>query len=146
MFRRTTLVATAGVLASGLTALAQPTEAFVSQADGLEWGPCPAFMPEGCQIAVLQGDPAQPNADIFFRLPGGATAARHWHHSAERMVLVEGDLEVTYDGQEPVVLTPGTYAYGPAEKPHVATCRSAEPCLLFIAFEGPVDAIEGAPQ
>jgi uncharacterized RmlC-like cupin family protein len=36
---------------------------------------------------------------------------------------------------------PGSYAYGPAGMPHRADCRSKEPCTLFIAFEGPVDAV-----
>lgn len=112
----------------------------------LQWVACPDFLPEGCQIAVLQGDPAQPNADIFFRLPAGAVADRHWHRSAERMVLVSGELQVDYDGHEPEVLRPGTYAYGPAERPHSAECRSAEPCVLFIAFEEPVDAMPGEPE
>jgi hypothetical protein len=77
-------------------ALAQPEQAFTRQADdpALEWADCPGFMPEGCGLAVLQGDPGQRNADIFFRLPGGATAIRHWHSSAERMVLVSGQMRV----------------------------------------------------
>lgn len=106
----------------------------------LEWAPCPEFMPEGCQLAVLQGNAAEPNADIFFRLPGNSKAPHHWHTSAERMVLVTGKMEVDYDGQAPVILNPGTYAYGPPELPHTATCLSDEPCTLFIAFEEPVDA------
>lgn len=112
----------------------------------IEWGGCPDFMPEGCQIGVLHGNPAEPNADIFFRVPGGAEIARHWHNSPERMVLVTGEMGVTYDGQDPVVLEPGTYAYGPAKKPHSATCRSSDPCTLFIAFVDPVDALAGAPE
>jgi len=94
---------------------------------------------------VLQGDPGRHNADVFFRLPGNTKAARHWHASAERMVLLTGELHIDYDGQAPVVMWPGTYAYGPAKLPHAAECRSAEPCILFIAFEEPVDAIEGEP-
>lgn len=112
----------------------------------LDWGPCPDFMPEGCGVAVLQGDPEEPNADIFFRLPGNSTADRHWHSSAERMVLVSGELHVDYDGQDPVVMRPGTYAYGPPELPHVAECRSADPCILFIAFEEPVDVLPGGAE
>ncbi|TVP53039.1 MAG: cupin domain-containing protein [Halomonadaceae bacterium] len=108
----------------------------------LEWGPCPEFMPEGCSLAVLQGDPEDHNADVFFRLPGNSTAPHHWHTSAERMVLVAGEMEVDYDGQDPVTLTPGTYAYGPPRLPHVTHCTSAEDCVLFIAFEESVDAIE----
>ena len=118
-------------------------QAFIRTADdpGLQWGPCPDFMPPGCELAVLQGDPGKHNADIFFKLPGNTTAARHWHTSAERMVLVSGELHVDYDGQEPVVMSPGTYAYGPAKLPHGAACRSSDPCVLFIGFEEPVDAI-----
>ncbi len=48
---------------------------------------------------------------------------------------------VQYDGQEAIILTPGTYAYGPPQLPHSAICQSEEPCVLFIAFEEPVDAI-----
>lgn len=65
----------------------------------------------------------------------------HWHSSAERMVLVAGELPVTYDGQEAAILKPGTYAYGPAKRPHSGLCASSAPCVLFIAFESPVDAV-----
>lgn len=111
----------------------------------LQWGPCPDFLPEGCAISVLHGDPAQPNADVFFKVPGNSTLARHWHSSPERMVLVAGELQVTYDGHDPATLKPGTYAFGPARLPHSARCASSEPCVLAIAFEGPVDAHEGEP-
>ena len=112
---------------------------------GLKWGGCPDFMPKGCEIAVLHGDPARNNADAFFKVPANAVIPRHWHTSAERMVLVAGEMHVTYDGQPTAVLKPGTYAYGPARMPHSATCGAAGPCVLFIAFETPVDAVAGAP-
>jgi quercetin dioxygenase-like cupin family protein len=107
----------------------------------IKWGPCPDFLPKGCQIGVLHGDPAKPNVDIFFKVPGKSRIAAHKHTSAERMVLVQGELQVTYEGQKPVTLKRGTYAYGPAELVHEAVCLSAEPCVLFIAFEQPLDAI-----
>lgn len=109
-------------------------------ASGLEWGPCPPIFPDGCQIAVLHGNPAQPNADIFLRVPGGYRIPTHTHSSAERMVLVEGQLNVRYKGAQAEQLTPGEYAYGPAKLPHEASCLGEGPCTLFIAFEGPVDA------
>ena len=113
--------------------------AIAAAATDLKWGACPAGMPEGCQIAVLHGDPAQPNSDILLQVPAGAAIAPHWHSSAERMMLVSGQLAVKYQGAAEATLLPGTYAYGPARLPHRADCRSAEPCTLFIAFEGPVD-------
>ncbi len=108
----------------------------------LKWGACPPFLPIGCSVAVLHGDPSQPNADIFLKLPGKSTIIEHTHTSAERMVLILGELHVTYGSQPTSVLRPGTYAYGPAKMPHKATCASSTPCVLFIAFESPVD---GAP-
>lgn len=111
----------------------------------LQWGGCPDFMPKGCEIAVLHGDPAKSNADVFFKVPANAAIPRHWHTSPERMVLVAGELHVTYDGHATAVLRPGTYAYGPARMPHKAACGDAGPCVLFIAFESPVDAVAGAP-
>jgi len=121
------------------TGAGEPALARKATDPDLTWGPCPDVFPPGCQIAVLHGDPAQPNADIFFKVQGRYAIPHHWHSSAERMVLVGGELHVTYDGQATVELKPGMYAYGPAQAPHRAECRSAEPCVLFIAFEGPVD-------
>ena len=114
----------------------------------IEWGPCPEFIPAGCRIAVLQGNPAEHNADIFFKLPPGTRVPHHWHTSAERMVLVSGELHVTYDGHETTVLRTGMYAYGPAKLPHKAYCAEGAPCVLFIAFEGPLDAVpvEGSAE
>jgi quercetin dioxygenase-like cupin family protein len=106
----------------------------------LEWGRCPDFMPDGCTIAVLQGDPAKENVDVFFKVPANSDITKHWHTSAERMVLVAGELEVTYKGEAPRLLKKGSYAYGPAKKPHSAKCGDQGPCVLFIAFEEPLDA------
>jgi uncharacterized RmlC-like cupin family protein len=97
-------------------------------------------MPSGCSLSVLHGDPAKPNADVFLRIPAGATIAEHWHTSAERMILVAGELVVRYQKQAEVVLRPGMYAYGPAKLAHTASCRGSTPCVLFIAFESAVDA------
>lgn len=107
----------------------------------LKWGPCPPIFSGDCKIAVLHGDPAKPNADVFLRIGGGTALPVHRHSSAERMILVSGRLRVDYKGAPPVTLVPGSYAYGPAGAPHLAVCLSKQRCTLFIAFEGPVDAV-----
>jgi quercetin dioxygenase-like cupin family protein len=127
---------------SAVAASAQePPLALTAKDPQLKWGPCPAFLPKGCRISVLHGDPAKNNADIFLEVPASSTLPRHFHTSAERMVLVSGELHVTYDGHKTAVLKPGTYAYGPARLAHKAECRKAGPCVLFIAFESAVDAL-----
>ena len=106
----------------------------------LKWGPCPPFMPNGCEIAVLHGDPSKNNSDIFLKVDANSEIPNHWHNSAERMILISGELEVTYSGGKPQTLKVGSYAYGPAKIPHTAKCGDAGPCILFIAFEEPLDA------
>ena len=130
------------------TLAAEPALALTFKDTQLKWGPCPDFIPKGCEIAVLHGDPAKENADVFFKVPANFTIPNHWHTSAERMVLVSGELHVTYEGQPITTLKAGSYAYGPAKVPHKAVCASGAPCVLFIAFEAPVDAIpaENAAQ
>jgi len=120
---------------------AEPAIAKVADDAGLQWGGCPDFLPAGCAIAVLHGDPSKPNVDIFFKVPAKSEIPLHTHTSAERMVLVAGELQVTYEGQAAARLTPGTYAYGPAGRSHSAACVSDVPCILFIAFESPLDAV-----
>lgn len=111
----------------------------------LEWMACPEPLNfEGCMITVLNGDPAQANSDILFKMEPGTTAPKHWHTSAERMVMISGEMHVTYDGEAKQVLTAGSYAYGPAGKAHIATCVGEIPCVVFIAFEKPVDSYAGS--
>ena len=141
---QTTLLLVSGLLGSFALAKEGAQEQALTRTAGdakLAWGPCPPFLPKGCAIAVLHGDPAKDNVDVFFKVPGKSTIPLHWHTSAERMVLVAGELHVTYDGQKKAVLKPGTYAYGPAKRPHKGYCASSRPCILFIAFESPLDAV-----
>ena len=111
----------------------------------MAWGPCPAFMPKGCGLAIVHGQGDKPNADVFLKIPGKGSIPNHTHTSAERMVLVAGQMIVTYEAQKPMTVKAGSYMYGPAKMPHTATCVSAKPCILFIAFEAPVDAIPVTP-
>lgn len=144
MFRPMAAVIVSSLLLSGAAwaegAAMEPALAATHKDAGLKWGPCPPFIPKGCEIAVLHGDPSKGNADVFFKVPSGFEIPNHTHTSAERMVLVSGTLEVTYAGQPPVTLKTGSYAYGPAKLAHKATCAKGDACVLFIAFEQPVDA------
>ncbi|MBT8140745.1 MAG: cupin domain-containing protein [Gammaproteobacteria bacterium] len=107
----------------------------------LQWAPCPDFIPTGCEIAVLQGDPSKNNLDIYFKVPGDFVIPHHLHTSQERMVLVSGTLDVQYDDHEKATIKTGEYAYGPAKLPHSAYCHKGDPCVLYIGFVEPLDAM-----
>ena len=141
------------VAASSTPAVAQESarEQAISRAHNdpqLKWNPCPPVFPKGCEVTVLHGDPANGRSDVFLRTPANYTLPAHWHTSPEHMILVSGVLHVTYEGQKPSILRAGSYAYGPAKARHEARCANAGPCVLFIAFESPIDAVlaEGAPK
>jgi len=142
------VLVTAGVLVGAWAQAPAQEQAVTRSAQDaqLQWGPCPAFMPAGCGLAVLHGDSSKANADVFLRLPANAVIPEHWHTSAERMVLVAGELTVSYKGQASTVLKPGMYAYGPAKVPHSASCGAGASCVLFVAFESAVDAVPVGPS
>ncbi len=104
------------------------------------WGPCPPFMPDGCNIGVLHGDPSQSNSDVLFKVEGKSSIPNHWHNSSERMVLLSGKMTLNYKGEATQTMNVGDYAFGPAKKPHKAKCISKAPCILYIGFGEPVDA------
>jgi hypothetical protein len=71
------LVAGVVLVAAGAFAQPAPQEQAVTRSAPdplLQWGPCPAFMPPGCGLAVLHGDPAKANADVYLRIPANATS------------------------------------------------------------------------
>jgi hypothetical protein len=74
----------------------------------VDWGGCPEFRPKGCEIGVLHGDSDKKNTDIFFKVPGDFEIPLHWHTSVERMVLLSGELTVSYDNQKSETMRPGT--------------------------------------
>lgn len=134
------------LVASAASVTADPAgttgeRALGAEDERLTWSPCPPLFPPGCQIAVLQGDPSKPNADVFFRIPGGYAIPPHSHTSAEHMILVAGELDVRYQGRSAMTMKAGDYAYGPPGLPHLGHCRSETACTLFIAFDRPVDAL-----
>jgi len=133
-------------LAIGLNAqdnqLSDPETSFTTTIDNkdLKWLPAPDFFP-GCSFTILHGDISKSNLDFFFKIEANTEVVNHTHNSPERMILMSGDLEVQYEGEKPVVLKAGSYAYGPAGKPHKAKCLDNGPCVLFVAMIDPFDAV-----
>ena len=105
----------------------------------LTWVNCPDFLP--CQIASLNGELGGNNNDVFIKFPSLAEIPFHTHTSTEHMILLEGEFHTTYKGFERVVLKKGDYAFGPADLAHDGYCASKEDCVMFVAYETPIDAI-----
>jgi quercetin dioxygenase-like cupin family protein len=89
---------------------------------------------------VLSGDPAKGPSDVYLRAPAGTDLKKHWHTSAEHVVLLRGKFSVTFEDGRKASVDQGAYTLIPGGMPHSARCEGPEDCLYFIGFEKPVDA------
>lgn len=110
-------------------------------ADDADNAPMTRNISDPGQPPLIHGDLKKGNADMVATFPAGFVTRHHWHTTAERMVLLSGELHLTYDGHETMILKPGSYAYGPAKLAHTAACTRDAPCMLFIATELPFDDV-----
>ncbi len=106
---------------------------------GLEWLACPDFLP--CTFAILRGELGGNDMDIYLKFPSKAKIPFHTHTSTERMIMIQGEFETTYVGQERVILKKGDYAFGPAGLAHDGYCSSKEACVMYVGYDSPLDAV-----
>ncbi|HWQ32040.1 MAG TPA: cupin domain-containing protein [Blastocatellia bacterium] len=107
MKKHQTVIVVLGVLAAVSLSLAQTDKGRTAQSAGkseqahvkvmpneVKWGPGPAALPPGAQLAVLEGDPSKAGAlfTIRAKLPDGYTVPPHWHPTDENVTVLEGAL------------------------------------------------------
>ena len=67
----------------------------IVQSDGLKWGPGPAALPKGAQIAPLYGDPSKEGAYAYrLKLPAGYKVAPHMHPNDENVTVMSGTFHI----------------------------------------------------
>jgi quercetin dioxygenase-like cupin family protein len=59
----------------------------------LKWGPAPAALPSGAQMAVVSGDPGKKGMFVVeLKLPANYAVPPHWHPTAEVVKVLSGKL------------------------------------------------------
>lgn len=69
----------------------------VVRVQDVKWSPCPPNLPSGCEIAVLEGSPQEP--DLFtvrFRVTEAFVMAPHTHPKDERVTVLSGRVAVAF--------------------------------------------------
>jgi hypothetical protein len=91
---KTTSKQAAGKPASKSASTTHKNTAFTP--DQIQYGPAPAFVPPGAELAVLEGNPMGATGDYTIRLkmPDGYKIAPHWHPKRENVTVVSGTLKV----------------------------------------------------
>ena len=116
--------------ASGTTVQDTPTAPSASKSNqqGITWGPAPAFLPPGAQIAVLEGDPtAVGTFTIRLKLPNGYKIPPHTHPTVENVTVLSGTFRAgmgtTFDDSKLTDLGRDGFVSIPAEHAHYAVAR-----------------------
>jgi hypothetical protein len=97
--------------------------------DAVPYGPAPAFVPPGAQIAVLEGNPMAATGDYTLRLkmPDGYRIPPHWHPQRENVTVISGTFKVgmgdRFDETTMADFPAGSFAYLDPDMHHFAMAR-----------------------
>ena len=99
-----------------LASQTQPPHNAFTPAD-MPYGPVPAFIPAGAQLAVLEGDPTASTGDFTIRMkmPDGYRIPPHWHPNRENVTVISGNFKVgmgdRFDTSKMMTFPAGSFAY-----------------------------------
>jgi hypothetical protein len=85
--------------------------------DSIPYGPAPAFVPPGAELAVLEGNPGASSGDytVRLRMPDGYRIAPHWHPQRENVTVISGTFKVGmgdgFDENKMGTFPAGSFAY-----------------------------------
>ena len=94
--------------------------------DAISYGPAPAFVNPGAQLAVLEGNPAGSSGDYTVRLkmPDGYRIAPHWHPQRENVTVLSGTFKVGmgdhFDESKMAAFPAGSFAFLDPDMHHFA--------------------------
>lgn len=147
--KRTVVVLSASALAAcgsseiGYADFAEGTVQHVVLAQAVDWGPCPANLPAGCEIAVLEGSPQAP--DLFtvrFRVTEDFVMRAHTHPKDERVTVLSGTVAVAFGEdatrEEAARFGPGDYYVNARDAVHLVWVDEA--AVIQITGIGPWEA------
>ncbi len=106
------------------TSLAQ-AEGMPVNADKVKWGPAPAVLPPGAQIAVISGDPAKSEPYVLrLKMPANYRIPAHNHPTTEYVTVISGKFNIgmgdRLDKKRGIELRAGGFAEATAGMNHYA--------------------------
>ena len=96
--------------------------------------PCGPDLP-GCEHILLMGDPKTEPSQHVYRFIKGYAFVKHWHVSAENLVMVRGSLTINSEGGHERAMRVGDYVHIPAQVVHWGICP--EECVFYLNVDGP---------
>lgn len=112
------------VFTMGARATSSEKNAFTP--DAIPYGPAPAFVNPGAQLAVLEGNPSGSSGDytVRFKMPDGYRIAPHWHPYRENVTVLSGTFKVgmgdKFDESKMGTFPAGSFAFLDPDMHHYA--------------------------
>jgi quercetin dioxygenase-like cupin family protein len=102
-----------------------PDHHVLFQPGTVEWQDAPASLERGAQVAILEGNPAEPGVfTMRIRMPDGYHISPHWHPNVERVTVISGTFLLgageVLDREATQRLGPGSYTSMPPGMRHYA--------------------------
>jgi len=102
--------------------------------------------PACLKVARENGDPDKGASTFLLEAPSRCVVPAHYHTAEEQLMVVRGDVLTGMDGMAEATLGPGGFAMMPSKAMHSFTCKSKEPCLMFVTFDRTYDIVWAKPQ
>ncbi len=107
-----------------------PAQHVMVPPSAVKWGPAPPSLPPGAEIAVIAGDPSQPQPYVIrARVPAGWRVPPHWHPTAENLTVLSGTVALgmgeQFNDGAMMDLGPGGFFVVPGEMRHYFLARTA---------------------
>jgi quercetin dioxygenase-like cupin family protein len=105
-----------------------------------KFAPVDPTQPDGPQMSVLWGDPANGPSAMLLKFKKG-TNSLHIHTSDYHLVVIQGTMKHWGEGEQEAdakPLAPGSYWLQPGNMAHAGSCLTDE-CIMFVKWEGKRD-------
>jgi len=108
--------------------------------DSLKWGPGPAALPKGAELAVIAGDPGKEGPFVArIRVPAGYKVPPHTHPGDENITVISGTINFAmgnkFDESTGTALKAGGFVKAPRGMAHYAWFT--EPTVFQLHGVGP---------
>ncbi len=98
--------------------------------NALKWGDAPPGLPAGARVAVISGDPSQPQPYVLrAQMPANYRIPPHWHPTVENITVISGTVAVgmgdKFDDATMEAVPAGGFTLVPADMHHYFMTKSA---------------------
>ncbi len=115
------------------------------KAEDVEWADAGKVLPEGAELAVIEGDLSDDDiAIVRLRFPGDYVVPPHTHSSTdERVTVLSGTVhfanEAEFDKEATTKMDTFSYFRAPVRQPHFVWTAEGEETVLEIVLDGAFD-------